>query len=108
MVSDMKKRIFINDIKAKEIGYKIRLFEAAELFGLKGIHIKDTDSGVEAFIEGDVLNMKNFLSNIGNMFNLNLVKIEDYYGNVMSLEGFYRILVLEQLNKLLELIRQRE
>ncbi|MEM2074018.1 MAG: hypothetical protein QXO33_05660, partial [Nitrososphaeria archaeon] len=61
-----------------------------------------------AFIEGDVLNMKNFLSNIGNMFNLNLVKIEDYYGNVMSLEGFYRILVLEQLNKLLELIRQKE
>lgn len=103
----MKKRIFVNDVKAKEMGYKIRLFEAAELFGLKGIYIKDTESGIEAFVEGDVLNVKNFLSNMEDIFNLSSVKSEDYYGNVISIEGFYRILVLGQLNRLLEFIGQK-
>ncbi|MCX8188738.1 MAG: hypothetical protein N3F64_03435 [Nitrososphaeria archaeon] len=104
----MKKRIFVNNIKAREIETKIRLFETAELFGLKGIYIKDAESGIEAFVEGDVLNIKNFLSYIGNIHNLSPVKTEDYYGNVMSIEGFYRILVLEQLNKLLKLFEQKE
>lgn len=101
----MKKRIVIEDIKAKEMENKIRLFEAAELFGLKGIYIKDTGSGVEVFVEGEVLNMKNFLSHITSKSGLNAVKAEDYYGNVMSIEGFYRILVLEQLNKFFDFIK---
>lgn len=106
----MKKKIVLEGEKVNEILYKTFLLEKAESFNLKGLYVKDEDKKVEVFIEGEVLDIGRFTSEVEEASkygaSARIVKVEDYYGNVMKLESFYRILVLQYLAKIYDAVKR--
>ncbi|MGB9727840.1 MAG: acylphosphatase [Nitrososphaeria archaeon] len=105
----MKKKIVLEGEKVNGILYKTFLLEKAESCNLKGLYVKDGEKNVEAFIDGEVLDINKFLSEVGeagkNGASARIAKVEDYYGNVMKLESFYRILVLRYLEEIYGVVR---
>lgn len=106
----MKKKIVLEGEKVNDILYKTFLLEKAESCNLKGLYIKDGEKNIEAFIDGEVLDINKFLSEVEKASKYSastrIAKVEDYYGNVMKLEGFYRILVLQYLAEIYDIINK--
>jgi len=107
----MKKKIVLEGEKVNEILYKTFLLEKAESLNLRGLYVKDEDKKVEVFIEGEVLDIGRFTSEVeAGKYGVGakIVKVEDYYGNVMKLESFYRILVLQYLAKIYDTVKENK
>ncbi|MBO3842664.1 MAG: acylphosphatase [Candidatus Brockarchaeota archaeon] len=102
-----KKRVVIKGEKVQDVGYRLFLLEAAESIGLKGFHARNVGNDVEFLVEGDENKVADFAgfakTNYPELAKVKEVVIEDYDGNVMSIEGFYRSFSAGQLVKIVNL-----
>ena len=100
----MKRRIVIKGDRVQDVGYRLFLLGMAEELGLKGFQARNVGKHVECVIEGDEGRVKSFLglvrSNFPEFASVSEVIDEEYEGNVMSIEGFYRMFSLQQLVKI--------
>lgn len=103
----LKKRIVIKGEKVQDVGYRLFLLEAAESFGLKGFQARNVEDYVEFLVEGDEDRVAEFADfakkNYPELARVEKVVEEDYEGNIMSIEGFYRSLSLNQLVKIVNI-----
>jgi acylphosphatase len=99
-----KRRVVIKGDKVQDVGYRLFLLEAAESFGLKGFQARNVENYVEFLIEGEEKQVAEFIkfakTNYPEFAKVESVVDEDYEGNVMSIEGFYRSFSLNQLVKI--------
>jgi acylphosphatase len=100
----MKRRVIIKGDKVQDVGYRLFLLEVAESFGLKGFQARNVENYVEFLIEGEEKQVTAFIkfakTNYPEFAKVEAVVDEDYDGNVMSIEGFYRSFSLNQLVKI--------
>jgi acylphosphatase len=100
----MKKRVIIRGDKVQDVGYRLFLLEVAESFGLKGFQARNVENYVEFLVEGEEKQVTAFIkfakTNYPEFAKVEAVVDEDYDGNVMSIEGFYRSFSLNQLVKI--------
>lgn len=100
----MKRRIKIRGERVQDVGYRLFLMQFAEQLGLRGFQARNVVDGVECLVEGDEEKVKDFLELTRTRFpefaSVREVIDEEYEGSVMSTEGFYRMLSLEQLVKI--------
>ena len=100
----MKRRIVIKGEKVQDVGYRLFLLEAAEQLGLTGFQARNVENYVECIVEGEEDRVNSFVEfakkNFPEFAEVKEVVDEDYEGNVMSIEGFYRIFSLNQLVKI--------
>ncbi len=100
----MKRRIVIKGEKVQDVGYRLFLLELTEQLGLRGFQAKNIGNHVECVIEGEEEKVRSFLefirSNHPEFASVRDIIDEEYQGNVMSVEGFYRLLSLQQLVKI--------
>ena len=103
----LKKKIVIKGEKVQDVGYRLFLLEAAESFGLKGFQARNVEDYVEFLVEGEDDRVAEFLNfaknNYPELAIVEKVIEEDYEGSVMSIEGFYRSLSLNQLVKIVNI-----
>ncbi|MGC9019964.1 MAG: acylphosphatase [Candidatus Methanodesulfokora sp.] len=101
---EMKRRIVIKGEKVQDVGYRLFLLEAAEQLGLTGFQARNVENYVECIVEGEEDRVNSFVEfakkNFPEFAEVKEVVYEDYEGNVMSIEGFYRIFSLNQLVKI--------
>jgi len=102
----MRKKIVLEGEGVNGIEYRIFLFELAESCNLRGLYVKDAGRNVEVFVDGEVLDVRKFISEIEEAKSAKVVKVEDYLGGVIKLESFYRILVLHQLTRIFNAIKE--
>lgn len=99
-----KKRVVIKGEKVQDVGYRLFLLEAAESIGLKGFQARNVGNDVEFLVEGDENKVADFVgfakTNYPELAKVKEVVIEDYDGNIMSIEGFYRSFSAGQLVKI--------
>lgn len=99
-----KKKVVIKGEKVQDVVYRLFLLEAAESIGLRGFQARNVGNDVEFLVEGDgdkVAEFVNFArTNYPEPADVKEVAIEDYEGNVMSIEGFYRSFSAGQLAKI--------
>ncbi|MBO3800226.1 MAG: acylphosphatase [Candidatus Brockarchaeota archaeon] len=99
-----KKRVVIKGEKVQDVGYRLFLLEAAESIGLRGFQARNVEDYVEFLVEGDDNKVAEFISfaktNYPELARVEKVTVEDYEGNVMSIEGFYRSFSAGQLVKI--------
>ncbi len=102
----MKKKLTIEGERVQEVGYRLFLFDVAESCGLKGFFARNIGENVEFFIEGEETGAKKFLSEARETYpeyaKVKSVKVEDYEGDVMPVESFYRSFSLQQLTKIVD------
>jgi len=100
----MKKRILISG-KVHGVGYRPFLLGIAESLGIKkfyadNIYVNEKES-VEILLETDDETLNKFLKIVKAKFPekalVKEIEIEDYEGNVMDIEGYYRYLTAMQL-----------
>jgi acylphosphatase len=100
----MKRRVIIKGDKVQDVGYRLFLLEVAESFGLKGFQARNVENYVEFLVEGEEKQVTAFIkfakTNYPEFAKVEAVIDEDYDGNVMSIEGFYRSFSLNQLVKI--------
>lgn len=103
----LKKRVVIKGERVQDIGYRLFLLEAAESFGLKGFQARNVEDYVEFLVEGEEGRVAEFMDfakkNYPELARVENVVEEDYGGSVMSIEGFYRSLSLNQLVKIVNI-----
>ncbi|MEM2940137.1 MAG: acylphosphatase [Thermoproteota archaeon] len=103
----LKKRIVIKGERVQDVGYRLFLLEAAESFGLKGFQARNVEDHVEFLVEGEEGRVAEFMDfakkNYPELARVENVVEEDYGGSVMSIEGFYRSLSLNQLVKIVNI-----
>ncbi|MEM2981059.1 MAG: acylphosphatase [Thermoproteota archaeon] len=103
----LKKRIVIKGERVQDVGYRLFLLEAAESFGLKGFQARNVEDHVEFLVEGEDGRVAEFMDfakkNYPELARVENVVEEDYGGSVMSIEGFYRSLSLNQLVKIVNI-----
>ncbi|MBO3832254.1 MAG: acylphosphatase [Candidatus Brockarchaeota archaeon] len=99
-----KKRVVIKGEKVQDVGYRLFLLEAAESIGLKGFQARNVGNDVEFLVEGDENKVADFVgfakTNYPELAEVKEVVTEDYDGNIMSIEGFYRSFSAGQLVKI--------
>ena len=100
----MKRKIVIRGERVQDVGYRLFLLEIAERLGLRGFQARNVGDHVECFVEGDEERVHRFLeiarSSHPEFAVVREVADEEYRGDVMSVEGFYRLFSLEQLVKI--------
>ena len=100
----MKRKIIVKGEKVQDVGYRLFLLEAAEQLGLTGFQARNVENYVECIVEGEENRVNSFIEFAKNNFpefaEVKEVVDEGYEGNVMSIEGFYRIFSLNQLVKI--------
>lgn len=100
----VKKKVVIKGEKVQDVGYRLFLLEAAESIGLKGFQARNVEDYVEFMVEGDDNKVAEFISfartNYPELAKVEKVTVEDYEGNIMSIEGFYRSFSASQLVKI--------
>lgn len=103
----LKKRIVIKGERVQDVGYRLFLLEAAESLGLKGFQARNVEDYVEFLVEGDEDRVAEFADfakkNYPELARVEKVVEEDYEGNIMPIEGFYRSLSLNQLVKIVNI-----
>lgn len=99
-----KKKVVVKGEMVQDVGYRLFLLEAAESIGLRGFQARNVEDYVEFFVEGDEERVTEFVSfaktNYPELAKVEKVMVEDYEGNVMSIEGFYRSFSASQLVKI--------
>ncbi len=100
----MKRRIVIREDRVQDVGYRLFLLEVAEQLGITGFQARNVGDRVECVVEGDEERVRSFLefvrSNYPEFASVREVIDGEYEGNVMSVEGFYRLFSLQQLVKI--------
>lgn len=100
----LKKRITVRGEKVQDVGYRLFLLEIAESIGLKGFQARNMEDYVEFLVEGDEKKVVEFLylakTSYPEFARVEKVIEEDYDGNIMPVEGFYRSFSLNQLVKI--------
>ncbi|MEM2930743.1 MAG: acylphosphatase [Thermoproteota archaeon] len=100
----VRKKVVIKGEKVQDVGYRLFLLEAAESIGLKGFQARNVEDYVEFMVEGDDNKVAEFISfartNYPELAKVEKVTVEDYEGNIMSIEGFYRSFSASQLVKI--------
>jgi len=103
----VKKKLIVKGEKVQDVGYRLFLLEAAESMGLKGFYARNVGDYVEFLVEGEDGKMAEFLSfaktHYPELARVSEVIVEDYEGNVMPVEGFYRSFSLNQLVKIVNI-----
>ncbi|MGQ9782086.1 MAG: acylphosphatase [Nitrososphaeria archaeon] len=100
----MKKRLIIEGDRVQDVGYRLFLFEFAEYHNLKGFYARNVGKEVEVLVDGDDANIKKFLIKAmeerPEHAQVKNIRVEDYEGDVMPVESFYRSFSLLQLSKI--------
>ncbi|MGC8832345.1 MAG: acylphosphatase, partial [Thermoproteota archaeon] len=102
-----KKKVIIKGEMVQDVGYRLFLLEAAESMGLRGFQARNVEDYVEFFVEGDDDRVMEFTSfaraNYPELAKVEKVIVEDYEGNVTSIDGFYRSFSTSQLVKMVNI-----
>jgi acylphosphatase len=105
---DIKKKIIISGKKVHDIGYRPYLLGIAESMEIERFFVDNTFSDekqvVYALINSSEEKVDSFIEIASSKFPeksiVEKVEVEDYKGNVMKIESFYRYLTAMQLSKI--------
>jgi len=105
---DIKKRIIISGQKVHDVGYRPYLLGIAESMEIERFFVdnifSDEKQIVYALINSSEENVDSFIEIASSKFPeksiVEKVEVEDYKGNVMKIESFYRYLTAMQLSKI--------
>jgi len=105
---DIKKKIIISGQKVHDVGYRPYLLGIAESMEIERFFVDNIFSGekqvVYALINSSKENVDSFIEISSLKFPeqsiVEKVEVEDYKGNVMKIESFYRYLTAMQLSKI--------
>ena len=104
----IKKKIIISGQKVHDVGYRPYLLGIAESMGIEKFFVdnifSDEKQVVYALINSSEENVDSFIEIASSKFPeksiVEKVEVEDYKGNVMKIESFYRYLTAMQLSKI--------
>ena len=103
----IKKKIIINGPKVHDVGYRLFLLDEAEdrlipFFSVKNIRNKEQVVEVLAF--GEENRVERFIEFVKNNFpddaEVNSVSVEDYEGDIRTIESFSRSFSISHLSKI--------
>jgi acylphosphatase len=105
---DIKKKIIISGQKVHDVGYRPYLLGIAESMEIERFFVdnifSDEKQVVYALINSSKENVDSFIEISSLKFPeqsiVEKVEVEDYKGNVMKIESFYRYLTAMQLSKI--------
>jgi acylphosphatase len=105
---DIKKKIIISGQKVHDVGYRPYLLGIAESMEIERFFVdnifSDEKQVVYALINSSEENVDSFIEIASSKFPeqsiVEKVEVEDYKGNVMKIESFYRYLTAMQLSKI--------
>ena len=104
----LKKKIIISGQKVHDVGYRPYLLGIAEAVEIERFFVdnifSDEKQVVYALINSSEENVDSFIEIASSKFPeqsiVEKVEVEDYKGNVMKIESFYRYLTAMQLSKI--------
>ena len=104
----MKKKLIIIGQKVHDIGYRPFLLGLAESMEIERFFVDNTfldnKQVVYALVDSSEENVDSFVEIASSKYpeksDVEKVEVEDYKGNVMKIEGFYRYLTAMQLSKI--------
>jgi len=104
----MRKRIWIKGPKVHDLGYRLFLLEEADRLGLTGFDAKNlVEEGmqvIEILVEGEDRRVDSFLNFVKTSrpegAEITEVVVENYGGEVRSMDSFYRSFSASQLSKI--------
>jgi len=107
-LNDMKKKLIITGQKVHDIGYRPFLLGLAESMEIERFFVENTflndKQVVYALVDSSEENVDSFVeiasSKHPEKSEVDKVEMEDYNGNVMKIESFYRYLTAMQLSKI--------
>ena len=105
---DVKKKIIITGQKVHDIGYRPFLLGIAESLGIESFFADNTfvnkKQAVYALVDSSEEKVEAFVEIASSKFpeksDVEKVDVEDYSGNVMKIESYYRYLTAMQLSKI--------
>ncbi|MCX9084280.1 MAG: acylphosphatase [Candidatus Methanoperedens sp.] len=105
---DIKKKIIISGQKVHDVGYRPYLLGIAESIGVEMFFVdnifSDEKQVVYVLINSSRENVDSFIEIASSKFPeksiVEKVEVEEYKGNVMKIESFYRYLTAMQLSKI--------
>jgi acylphosphatase len=105
---DIKKKIIMSGQKVHDVGYRPYLLGIAESIGIEKFFVdnifNDEKQVVYALINSSKENVDSFIeiasSKLPEKSIVEKVEVEDFKGNVMKIESFYRYLTAMQLSKI--------
>ncbi|GEM_PF-1210056 len=104
----MRKRILIKVPKLHDLGYRLFLLEEADRLGLTGFDarnlVEEGMQAIEVLVEGEDRKVNLFLGFVKRSMPEGAkvidIRVEDYEGEVRSIESFYRFFSASQLSKI--------
>ncbi len=103
----IKRRIIITGSPVTDVGFRVFLLSLAETIGFDKFFARNIGiNEVEVFLEGEAEAIERFISDIKSMkpgrVEIGNIIIEEYDGEIGSIESFYRVLSSEQLSKIID------
>ena len=103
----IKRRIIITGSPVTDVGFRVFLLSLAETIGFDKFFARNIGiNEVEVFLEGEAEAIERFISDIKSMkpgrVEIGNIIIEEYDGEIRSIESFYRVLSSEQLSKIID------
>ena len=103
----IKKRIIIRGTRVHDVGYRLFLLDEAEarlIPYLSAKNIKNEVQVVEVLVGGDEDRVEGFVEFVKNTFpedaEVESVSVEDYAGDIRTIESFSRSFSISQLSKI--------
>ena len=104
----MRKRILIKGPKVHDLGYRLFLLEEADRLGITGFDARNlVEEGmqiIEVLVEGEDRRVDSFLNFVRTSrpegAEITEIKVENYEGEIRSMDSFYRSFSASQLSKI--------
>ena len=95
-----RRRILIRE-KVKDVGYRLFLYENADMMDISEFYARNIKDGIEVLVGGDDANkFADFTrKNFPERAEVLEVKVEDYDGKIKPIERFAQSFILFQMGK---------